>query len=161
MRHRWVIVLASVATLVSIVPLGMKANKNFLPEEDESQFGITCGRPRASASRRRASSPAAWRPTSRSSPSVSYAVTTIGDDPQKTQNLSTIYVKLVPPTERKRTQQELTMVAREAHAEVRRAAQAARSGRDGPRLLRRRPRYPPCMFQIRARSEEARGVHDR
>jgi multidrug efflux pump subunit AcrB len=44
-----VIVLACVATLVSIVPLGGKANKNFLPEEDESQFGITCGRPRASS----------------------------------------------------------------------------------------------------------------
>jgi multidrug efflux pump subunit AcrB len=30
---------------VSIVPLGMKANKNFLPDEDESQFGITLRAP--------------------------------------------------------------------------------------------------------------------
>ncbi|MBK8939700.1 MAG: efflux RND transporter permease subunit [Polyangiaceae bacterium] len=113
MRHRWVIVLASVATLVSIVPLGMKANKNFLPEEDESQFGITLRAPEGvslEATRIIAGRVAA---DIEELPEVSYAVTTIGDDAQQTQNLSTIYVKLVPPTQRKRTQQELTMVARE------------------------------------------------
>ncbi|NUP09885.1 MAG: efflux RND transporter permease subunit [Polyangiaceae bacterium] len=113
MRHRWVIVIATLGTLVSIVPLGMKANKNFLPEEDESQFGITMRAPEGvslEATRIIAGRIAA---DIESLPEVRYAVTTIGDDAQQTQNLATVYVKLVPPDQRKRTQQELTMVGRE------------------------------------------------
>src|SRR4051795_6117830 len=40
MRHRWVIVTAMIIALVSIVPLGMAVNKNFLPADDESQFQV-------------------------------------------------------------------------------------------------------------------------
>jgi HAE1 family hydrophobic/amphiphilic exporter-1 len=38
MRHRWVIVIATLATLASTPVLAGLANKNFLPDEDESQF---------------------------------------------------------------------------------------------------------------------------
>src|SRR6185503_3507892 len=38
MTHRWVIVVAMVLALVAIVPLGILVNKNFLPQDDESQF---------------------------------------------------------------------------------------------------------------------------
>lgn len=113
MRHRWVIVLATLATLVSIVPLGIAANKNFLPDEDESQFGITLRAPEGvslEATRIIAGRVAA---DIEQMPEVLYAVTTIGDDAQQTQNLATVYVKLVPPSERKDTQQELTIIARE------------------------------------------------
>ena len=41
MRHRWIIVLASLAALFSTAPIGMAVNKNFLPEDDESQFQVT------------------------------------------------------------------------------------------------------------------------
>src|SRR4029078_11172018 len=40
LRHRWVVVLAALATLVSIVPLIMKVPKAFLPKNDEAQFQI-------------------------------------------------------------------------------------------------------------------------
>ena len=45
MAHRWVIVLACLAALGSIPILGGKAAKNFLPIEDESQFGVSLRAP--------------------------------------------------------------------------------------------------------------------
>ncbi len=112
MRHRWVIVVATLFTLFSTVPLGMVANKNFLPDEDESQFGITIRAPEGlslDSTRIIAGRIAA---EVEQLPEVSYAVTTIGDDAQRTQNLSSVYVKLIPPTERKQTQQDIIVVAR-------------------------------------------------
>ena len=38
LRRRWVVVVLTALVLVSIVPLGAAVNKNFLPEDDESQF---------------------------------------------------------------------------------------------------------------------------
>jgi len=46
-------------------------------------------------------------------PGVKYAVTTIGSDAQTTPNLGEIYVKLVPPTERQASQDDLIAKARQ------------------------------------------------
>ncbi len=112
MRHRWVIVLASVATLVSIIPLGAIANKNFLPDEDESQFAVTMRAPEGTSLD--ATRIIAVRVASEMEklPGVSYALTTIGDDAQKTSNLAQIYVKLVPPGQREISQLNLIVQAR-------------------------------------------------
>src|SRR5580692_559043 len=40
MRHRWIVVLACVATLASMGPLAQKANKGFLPVNDEARFQL-------------------------------------------------------------------------------------------------------------------------
>jgi hydrophobic/amphiphilic exporter-1 (mainly G- bacteria), HAE1 family len=112
LRHRWVIVLASVFTLLSSVPLGAAANKNFLPDEDESQFAVTMRAPEGAsldATRILATRIAA---DIEQIPGVRYAVTTIGDDAQKTPNLAQVYVKLVPTGERDRSQQEIVVEAR-------------------------------------------------
>src|SRR5205085_7192475 len=45
MGHRWVIVTAMIFALFSIVPLGMAVNKNFLPQDDESQFAVQARAP--------------------------------------------------------------------------------------------------------------------
>ena len=45
MRHRWVIVLACVISLVSTVPLFKLAGKDFLPKNDESQFAVSMRAP--------------------------------------------------------------------------------------------------------------------
>ncbi|MBL8741636.1 MAG: efflux RND transporter permease subunit, partial [Myxococcales bacterium] len=99
MRHRWVIVLATLATLFSTVPLGMIANKNFLPEEDESQFGVTMRAPEGVSLEATRIIAARIAGELEAFPEVLYAVTTIGDDAQQTPNLATIYVKLTPPKE--------------------------------------------------------------
>jgi len=45
MAHRWVVVLACFGALASIVPLGIAVPKNFLPQDDESQFEVTATAP--------------------------------------------------------------------------------------------------------------------
>jgi HAE1 family hydrophobic/amphiphilic exporter-1 len=100
MRHRWVVV-AMVLAAVSDGAARIVANKNFIPSDDESQFeigsaplGIELESTRVimesiacvGSSRRRGT------------------VLTIGDDQQLTRNLGTVYVKLVPVSEREETQ---------------------------------------------------------
>ncbi len=112
MAHRWVIVVASLGALFSIPVLGGIANKNFLPDEDESQFQANIRAPEGTSldgTRILATRIATEMETL---PGVAYAVTTIGDDPQQTPNLASIYVKLVPPKQRQDTQDQLISKAR-------------------------------------------------
>jgi HAE1 family hydrophobic/amphiphilic exporter-1 len=113
MAHRWAVVLACFVALGSIPVLAAKANKNFLPEEDESQFGATIRVPEGMSLE--GTRIAATRIASEIEriPGVKYAVTTIGDDAQHTPNLASIYVKLVPPGERELAQADLIMKARQ------------------------------------------------
>ncbi|HEY6562059.1 MAG TPA: efflux RND transporter permease subunit [Polyangiaceae bacterium] len=113
MAHRWVIVLACFATLLTIPVLGAKANKNFLPDEDESQFGATVRVPEGTSLEATRIAATRIAREIEAISGVKYAVTTIGDDAQKTPNLANIYVKLVPPKERALSQPELIMKARQ------------------------------------------------
>ena len=104
MAHRWVIVIAMVLALVSIVPLGMAVNKNFLPMDDESQFQITARAPEGASLETTQTIMESIAARVRQIPEVQTTVVTIGDDPQVTQNLGSIYVKLVPVNKRRRDQ---------------------------------------------------------
>ena len=113
MRHRWVIVLACIGAIVSVPVLAGIAPKNFLPDEDESQFQATIRAPEGTsldATRILATRVAA---DFEQMEGVQYAVTSIGDDPQKTSNLASIYVRLIPANQRDKTQAQLVAVARE------------------------------------------------
>ena len=118
MAHRWVIVVACLAALASIPLLGGKAAKNFLPIEDESQFGVSIRAPEGTSldGTRLIATRIAER--LEKLPGVAYTITTMGDDPQKTPNLATIYTKLVPASERKLPQQELIDEARRMLAPI-------------------------------------------
>jgi HAE1 family hydrophobic/amphiphilic exporter-1 len=112
MRHRWVIVLATVATLFSIVPLGAAANKNFLPDEDESQLQATLRAPEGTSLDQTRIIATRVAGELEKIPGVQFALTTIGDDAQRTPNLASVYIKLVPPAERAKSQSELVVDAR-------------------------------------------------
>src|SRR5947209_5151675 len=101
---RWAIVLAMVLALNSIVPLGLKVNKNFLPQDDESQFQVQARAPEGSSLPTTQTIMESIANRVRQIPEVATTVVTIGDDPQITQNLGTIYVQLVPVEKRKRDQ---------------------------------------------------------
>ena len=112
MAHRWAIVLACVVALGSIPVLGGKAAKNFLPIEDESQFQLVMRGPEGMSldgTRLIATRIATQIETL---PGVAYTITTIGDDPQQTPNLATVYVKLLPASDRTTSQQDLIDRAR-------------------------------------------------
>ena len=104
MQHRWVIVVSMLLALVSIVPLGMKVNKNFLPQDDESQFQVQARAPEGSSLQTTQTIMESIASRVRQMPEVMTTVVTIGDDPQITQNLGTVYVQLVPVEKRKRDQ---------------------------------------------------------
>jgi len=105
MRHRWVVVLAMLGALVSIVPLGALVNKNFLPQDDESQFSVSVRAPEGSSLETTQTIMDSIDAQIRKNvPEVETTVITIGDDPQITQNLGGIYVKLVDVEKRKRDQ---------------------------------------------------------
>ena len=58
MAHRWMVVVTMVLVFVSIVPLFMAVNKNFLPNDDESQFQVIVRAARGGEPRRHADDPA-------------------------------------------------------------------------------------------------------
>ncbi|HYM61139.1 MAG TPA: efflux RND transporter permease subunit, partial [Thermoanaerobaculia bacterium] len=113
MAHRWVIVVVTLLVFTSMVPLFILANKNFLPQDDESQFIVTVRAAEGTSlgtTKRIAESVASQI---RLQKEVKLTVVTIGDDMQRTQNLASIYVKLAPVHSRKRSQSDLMNVVRD------------------------------------------------
>jgi HAE1 family hydrophobic/amphiphilic exporter-1 len=105
MSHRLIVSGIAVLVLLSSVPLFMIANKNFMPQDDASEFEVNLRAPEgtslestevltnrvASAMRERI-------------PEVDYTLVTIAGDPAKTRNMGTIYVRLKPIEARTRDQ---------------------------------------------------------
>ncbi len=112
MMHRWVIVVACLLVIVSIVPLFMFVGKNFLPVDDQSQFEINVRAPEGSTLA--ATSTLAERISAdlRQLPGVIDTLTTVGGGQQELVNVATIYVKLKPIEERSVSQNHLMLRAR-------------------------------------------------
>ena len=112
MAHRWVVVLACLAVIISIVPLFMFVGKNFLPVDDQSQFEINVRAPEGSTIS--ATSTIAGRIAAdvRRLPGVVDTLTTIGGGQQEQVNVASIYVKLAPIQERRVSQNDLMVRAR-------------------------------------------------
>ncbi|HSN67677.1 MAG TPA: efflux RND transporter permease subunit, partial [Thermoanaerobaculia bacterium] len=114
MAHRRIVVAATLLIFTSMIPLFVVANKNFLPADDESQFLVTVRAAEGSSletTKRIAESVASQI---RQRKEVATTVVTIGDDLKQTQNLATIYVKLVPVGERDLSQPEVMNLVRSA-----------------------------------------------
>src|SRR6185503_4976138 len=112
MAHRWVIVLACLLVIISIVPLFMFVGKNFLPVDDQSQFEVNVRAPEGYTLS--ATSTLAERISTdvRKLPGVTDTLTTIGSGQQQQVNLASIYVKMQPLEERKVTQSEVMVRTR-------------------------------------------------
>ncbi|HEY8226189.1 MAG TPA: efflux RND transporter permease subunit [Pyrinomonadaceae bacterium] len=112
MGHRWVIVVACLIVIVSIVPLFMFVGKNFLPVDDQAQFEVNVRAPEGSTLP--ATSTLAERIATdlRKLPGVTDTLTTIGGGQQELVNVASIYVKLKPIEERSSSQQQLMLRAR-------------------------------------------------
>ena len=104
MAHRWAIVLAMVLVFLSTIPLGGLVDKTFLPYDDESQFAISVRAPEGASVQTTQTILESIASRVRKLAGVHSTVVTIGDDPQQTLNLGTVYVKLVPSDNRKEGQ---------------------------------------------------------
>jgi hydrophobic/amphiphilic exporter-1 (mainly G- bacteria), HAE1 family len=113
MAHRGIVAGIAVIVLISSVPLFSITNKNFIPQDDQSEFEINVRAPEgtslestgiianrlANAVRQRLSE-------------VDFTLVTVGGDPAKTRNLASIYVRLKPIEERNRDQITLMDIVR-------------------------------------------------
>jgi multidrug efflux pump subunit AcrB len=94
MAHRWVIILAMLIVLVATGPLFMAVDKTFLPYDDEGQFAVTVRAPEGASVSSTQTIAESIASRVRKLSGVTTTVVTIGDDPQQTLNLATVYVKL-------------------------------------------------------------------
>jgi HAE1 family hydrophobic/amphiphilic exporter-1 len=107
MNRRWVVVIASVATLFATVPLMKAVKKGFLPDSDEAHFEINFRA--AEGTSLEATGLVAERIARevRKLSGVQFTLTSIGDNTQRAPNLGNIYVKLSDPRERKESQVQI------------------------------------------------------
>jgi HAE1 family hydrophobic/amphiphilic exporter-1 len=112
MRHRWVIVLATILVTCSVVPLGKMVGKDFLPKDDQSEYEIAITTPAGWTLTR---TDAAFREIEeklRALPQVANVMTTIGDTTGKVTKAQgdvtqgSIYVRLVDLEARKEFNRE-------------------------------------------------------
>jgi len=117
MAHRWVIVMLMLAVFASmLIPkVGLFAivDKTFLPYDDEGQFAITVRAPEGASVSTTQQIAESIATRARQLKGVTNTVVTIGDDPQQTLNLATIYVKLGDAAERANQYDLMDRVRRE------------------------------------------------
>jgi HAE1 family hydrophobic/amphiphilic exporter-1 len=113
MTHRWVILTLVVLVFLSIIPLFMFVGKNFLPEDDQSQFEISIRTPEGTSLG--ATSQIFERIASevRKLPGVTDTLATVGGGQQQVVNSGSIYVKLTDIKDRPKSQQMLMGQARD------------------------------------------------
>jgi hydrophobic/amphiphilic exporter-1 (mainly G- bacteria), HAE1 family len=114
MAHRWVIVVASVATLASCFPMANAVPKGFQPEDDLAEFEVSIRAPEGSSLLETRLIGERIATEIRELPTVEHTLLTIGGDAQKSRNLANIYVRLVDPRQRAQNQtQVMDQVRRE------------------------------------------------
>jgi hydrophobic/amphiphilic exporter-1 (mainly G- bacteria), HAE1 family len=113
MGHRGIVAGVAVLVLLSSVPLFMVTNKNFIPQDDQSEFEINLRAPEGTSlesteviTNRLASS------VRQRLPEVKFTLVTIAGDAAKTRNLANIYVRLKPIEERQRNQSTVMQIIR-------------------------------------------------
>ena len=104
MAHRWVVVLACVLALASVVPLFVFGGKDFLPKNDESQFEVSLRAPEGTTVEQTELITTRVSREVKRLPGVAYAIVLVADDERRTANVGRVFVKLVPVEERKRAQ---------------------------------------------------------
>ncbi len=104
MQHRWVVVVASIAALGSLVPLFVLVGKDFLPKNDESQFEIVLRAPEGTTVEQTQLIASRIARDVKPLAGVAYTIVLVGDDDRRTANAARVFVKLVPVRDRHVTQ---------------------------------------------------------
>ncbi len=104
LAHRAVIAGIATLVLLSSVPLFMLANKNFLPNDDQSEFEVGLRAPEGTSLDATEIIASRLAARIRELPEVAYTLVSIADDPAQTQNAGTVYVRLTPVEDRRRDQ---------------------------------------------------------
>jgi hydrophobe/amphiphile efflux-1 (HAE1) family protein len=112
MNHRWVVILACCAAMVSTVPIAKRLTGAFTPPNDKAQFQVSLRAPEGtSVAETRLVTQRVVADLERL-PHVTHTLITIGDDSEKTANLAGVRVLLTDPKTRELTQEQLMNRAR-------------------------------------------------
>ncbi|MCX6550405.1 MAG: efflux RND transporter permease subunit, partial [Acidobacteria bacterium] len=111
--HRRLVALIAFLVFVSSGPLFMVANKNFLPIDDQSEFEISVRAPEGTSLEATELTSNRIAANLRSTlAEVAFTMVTVADDTARTPNSATIYVRLVPISERSRDVFEVSDIIR-------------------------------------------------
>src|SRR5436190_1208554 len=104
LAHRGLVAGVVVLILLSSAPLFMLANKNFLPNDDQSEFEVGLRAPEGTSIDSTEILANRIGTAIRALPEVEYTLVTIADDPAQTPNSGTVYVRLKGLKQRSRDQ---------------------------------------------------------
>jgi HAE1 family hydrophobic/amphiphilic exporter-1 len=107
MAHRRLMLVFSVLTVFSIVPLFMFVGKNFLPADDQSQFNVLVRAPEGTSLPATTAVAERVARDIRELPGVQHTLTTDGNSADASVNNAAIYVKLTDVDQRTVSQQDL------------------------------------------------------
>src|SRR6516225_7101062 len=113
MAHRGVVIAGSVGVILSIVPLFMFVGKNFLPQDDQSQYNVLIRTPEGTSLAATTNLAERIAQDVRGLPGVSHTLMTAGGSADKSVNNASIYVKLSDIEARSVTQQQLMQRTRD------------------------------------------------
>jgi HAE1 family hydrophobic/amphiphilic exporter-1 len=113
MAHRWIVVLACLLVVISIVPLFMFVGKNFLPVDDQSQFEVSIRTDEGDSLQASTVLMERIATDIRKLEGVRDTLITVGGGQQSAVNAGTIYVRLSDIGERAKSQEQLMVDARE------------------------------------------------
>ena len=113
LRHRWVVVLA-VAGMLALVPVLMShVRKNFLPDDDQSEFEIKVRAPEGTSLEATFVILDRIAREVRNLSGVDYTLTSVADDDQRIANAGTVYVRMAPLGQRRFDQFEMMNYVRQ------------------------------------------------
>ncbi len=96
LRHRFVVVIVAVLVVLSTGPLFQRVGKDFFPQDDQDEYEVTIRAAEGASLQTTLSLAQKVATEIRTRPEISYTITTVGDDQQRTQNLAKIYVRMNP-----------------------------------------------------------------
>jgi hydrophobe/amphiphile efflux-1 (HAE1) family protein len=114
LRHRWIIVVACLATCSTVPVLAPRVGFGFLPANDEAQFEIYMRTPEGSSLEATTVIAERIARDTRRVPEVDHTVVTVGDADRQLSNIAKIYVRLSDPSLRGRDQEQVMDVVRKS-----------------------------------------------
>ena len=113
MNRRWVIVVACLVVVLSIIPLFVFVGKNFLPVDDQSQYEVSIRTDEGTSLQATTVLMERIATDIRKLPGVTDTLITAGGGQAAAVNAGSIYVRLTPLSDREFSQQDLMVKTRE------------------------------------------------
>lgn len=113
MRHRWAVVAVCILVVMSTVPIFMAVGKNFIPQDDQSEFEVTVKLPPGSSLQGSDETLAQLEQDLRSLPGVKDVLTVIGADQRQQVDRGSLLIGLKDMKEREQSQFDIMAMARE------------------------------------------------